>query len=170
MERGWWPSSYKEPRTAATFNLLRNYHLTNLQCQTPPTNFYKVLEQMADGHGVLKLPAREAQWLLMLREYRHIKTAKQIGQAHDPTGILGTAYGSGTMPCRACPHPKQNLPENWQQAPADDRFLYTLFLSEDANFKQKARSRPNNRRDPALEPGWGSFVPNNIYMAEVGKY
>ncbi|KAK1216163.1 hypothetical protein PQX77_021216 [Marasmius sp. AFHP31] len=153
MERGWWPSSYKEPRSAATFNLLRNFHLTNLQCQTPPTDFLKVLEQMGDGHGVTKQPGRDAQWMLMLREYRHIKTAKRIGRSHDPSGIMGAAHGS----------------DNWQQVPDDLKFLFTLFVSGDANFKQKARSRPNDRRDPALGPGWGSFVPNELYMSEVGK-
>ncbi|KAK1221816.1 hypothetical protein PQX77_015369 [Marasmius sp. AFHP31] len=169
MEVGWWPSSYKEPRSAATFCLLRNFHLTNLECQTPPTDFVQVLEQMIDGTGLMKQPDREAQFLLMLREWRHIKTAKRNGRGHDPSGITGTAEGSATVSCRACPHPEKNLPSGWEKAAADDRFLYTLFLAEDANFKQKARSRPNDYRDPPLGPGWGAFVPNDVYMNEVRK-
>ncbi|KAL0563734.1 hypothetical protein V5O48_018330 [Marasmius crinis-equi] len=188
MERGWWPSSYKDPRSAATFTLLRNFHITNLQCQTPPTDFIKVLELMGDGEGFLKQPVhaqpghdatakillsesqdREAQWMLMLRQYRHIKTAKRSGRGHDPAGIAATAHGSTTVPCRACPHPSKNLSSSWQQAPTSDQFLYTLFLAEDANFKQKARARKNDSRDPTLSPGWGCFVPNGVYMTEIGK-
>ncbi|KAK1223408.1 hypothetical protein PQX77_013717 [Marasmius sp. AFHP31] len=169
MEVGWWPSSYKEPRSAATFCLLRNFHLTNLQCQTPPTDFVQVLEQIIDGTGLAKQPDREAQFLLMLRQWRHIKTAKRNGRGHDPSGITGTTYGSATVACQACPHPEMNLLSGWEKAAADDRFLYTLFVAEDANFKQKARSRPNDHRDPPLGPGWGAFVPNDIYMDEVRK-
>ncbi|KAL0567068.1 hypothetical protein V5O48_014920 [Marasmius crinis-equi] len=169
MERGWWPTTNKDPRSAVTFTLLRNFHITNLQCQTPPTDFIKVLELMGDGEGLREQPDRETQWLYVLREYRHIKTAKRFGRGHDPTGIPGTVHGSATVPCRACPHPNKNLTSNWQQAPAEDQFLYTLFLAEDANFKQKARARKNDSRDRNLSPGWGCFVPNDLYMTEVGK-
>ncbi|KAL0069538.1 hypothetical protein AAF712_003196 [Marasmius tenuissimus] len=169
MEMGWWPSLYKEPRSAATFNLLRNYHITNLQGHTPPSDFYESLEQFNDGTGLVKQPGRDAQFMLMLRQWRHIKTAKRIGRGHDPEGVAGTTLGSATVPCRSCPHPGINLPVDWKSAPADKRFLYALFLSEDANFKQKARARPNDYRDPALGPGWGAFVPNGLYMEEVSK-
>ncbi|KAG7087076.1 hypothetical protein E1B28_013058 [Marasmius oreades] len=169
MERGWWPGSYKEPCTAATFNLLCNFHIINLQCQTPPSDFVKALEQITDGYGIVKLPDRAAQFMLVLRQFRNIKMAKRAGRGHDPSGMSGTMYGSATIPCRACPDPHRNLPADWEKAPADDRFLYALFLSEDANFKQKARSRPNNYRDPVLGPGWGCFVPHDIYMEEITK-
>ncbi|KAK1234303.1 hypothetical protein PQX77_002500 [Marasmius sp. AFHP31] len=66
MEFGWWPSSYKEPRSAATFQLLRHFHIINLQGQTPPTDFYQSLAQMTDGTGLEKLPDCEAQFMLML--------------------------------------------------------------------------------------------------------
>ncbi|KAL0056622.1 hypothetical protein AAF712_016774, partial [Marasmius tenuissimus] len=48
-------------------------------------------------------------------------------------------------------------------------FLYSLYLSQDANFKQKARARPNDHRDPALGDGWGAFIPNSIYLEELSK-
>jgi hypothetical protein len=49
------------------------------------------------------------------------------------------------------------------------RFLYALLVSIDANFKQKARSRPGDKNDPVLGPGFGCFVPNNAYMEEISK-
>ncbi|KAL0565976.1 hypothetical protein V5O48_016043 [Marasmius crinis-equi] len=58
---------------------------------------------------------------------------------------------------------------NWDQAATDDQFLYALFLAEDTNFKQKARAQPNDDRDPPLGSGWGVFVPNDVYMEELGK-
>ncbi|KAK1224922.1 hypothetical protein PQX77_012162 [Marasmius sp. AFHP31] len=170
MELGWWPSSYKDPRSAATFNLLRNYHITNLQAQAPPTDFLKALEQITDGSGLKSLPDREAQFLLMLRQWRHIKLAKRCGRCHDPTGVKGTSFGEAAVQCRACPHPNRNLPEGWDKVPKEDGFLHALFLSQDANFKQKARARANDHRDPALGDGWGTFVPNKEYLEEIAKH
>jgi hypothetical protein len=52
----------------------------------------------------------------------------------------------------------------------DFRWLYALILSEDANFKQKARLRSDNAKDPLLGPGWGTFVENEAYLKHVAQY
>ncbi|KAL0568415.1 hypothetical protein V5O48_013569 [Marasmius crinis-equi] len=133
-------------------------------------DFIRSLSQMTDGTGLVALPDRKAQWMNIFWEYRHIKMMKRRGRGHDPEGLAKTPLGSATVICRACPHPDRNLPEGWENVPKDDRFLYALFLSEDANFKQKARARPNDSRDPALGPGWGCFVPNDAYQEELKKH
>jgi len=43
-------------------------------------------------------------------------------------------------------------------------------VAEDANFKQKARLRSNASRDPALGPGWATFVNNEAYLKHLSKY
>ncbi|ESK84379.1 hypothetical protein Moror_10168 [Moniliophthora roreri MCA 2997] len=40
LEVGWWPTSYKEPRSTATLELMWQFHVINLQGQVPPTDFY----------------------------------------------------------------------------------------------------------------------------------
>jgi hypothetical protein len=47
------------------------------------------------------------------------------------------------------------------------RWLYSLILAEDANFKQKARARSNVNNDPPLGPGWGTFVENAAYLRHI---
>jgi hypothetical protein len=42
-------------------------------------------------------------------------------------------------------------------------WLYKIHLAEDANFKQKARARPNDNRDKALFPGGAAFVDNDKF-------
>ena len=49
LEVGWWPSTPLEPQTAATMSLLRHFHVTNLQGQVTPTDFYQTLEQLSSG-------------------------------------------------------------------------------------------------------------------------
>ncbi|KAI3605284.1 hypothetical protein WG66_013037 [Moniliophthora roreri] len=170
LDIGWWPASYKNPQSAATFECLHNFHITNLQGKLAHTDFYRSLEQISDGSGLTSVPDREAQFMTMMREWRHIKTGKRFGRAHDPTGLGGTQEGTCAVPCRACPIPGVNLPENWHQAPASKKWLYSLLLAEDANFKQKARARPNDHRDVPLNPGWGCTVAHKPYLEEMAKY
>ncbi|KAF4572395.1 hypothetical protein EYR36_006897 [Pleurotus pulmonarius] len=42
--------------------------------------------------------------------------------------------------------------------------------SEDANFKQKNRLRSTDGRDPALGPGWATFVAEVPYFAHLSNY
>ena len=56
LEVGWWPSTPLDPQTAATMSLLRLFHVTNLQGQVTPTDFYRTLEQMSSGDGLRNLP------------------------------------------------------------------------------------------------------------------
>ena len=48
------------------------------------------------------------------------------------------------------------------------RFLYTLFLAADANFKLKGKDR--GIHDPELAPGWASFVEEGRYQKHIMQY
>lgn len=58
LEVGWWPSTPLEPQSAATMHLLRSFHTWNLQGQISPTDFYRGLEQLTCGDGLLSIPVR----------------------------------------------------------------------------------------------------------------
>ncbi|EEB89867.1 hypothetical protein MPER_11993, partial [Moniliophthora perniciosa FA553] len=118
LEVGWWPASSKEPRSAATFEVLRHYHVTNCQSHIPTTDYFRAIEQLTDGTSLQKIPDREHQFGIMVRQWRHIKMGKRAGRGHDPSGLAGTERGGTTVLCRACPHPGINLPENWEKSPA----------------------------------------------------
>ena len=47
------------------------------------------------------------------------------------------------------------------------RFIHTLFLSNDANFRLKNRLRPNARPDGPLGPGLGCIVEPQKYLAHI---
>ena len=48
------------------------------------------------------------------------------------------------------------------------RFLNTLFLAVDANFKLKGKDR--GIEDLELAPGWASFVEESRYQEHIVKY
>ena len=73
------------------------------------------------------------------------------------------------------PHPKIGvywISYNWLMlvVTAQFRWLYALFLAEDANFKQKAQLRSDSNKDPPLGPGWGTFVENKPYLEYVSQF
>jgi hypothetical protein len=119
-------------------NVLRLFHIMNLQGHISPTDFYRTLEQMTCGDGLLRIPVsmtphtvaitdvvlfqdRLAQWMLMVRQWRHIKMTKRAGHGHDPSGIDGTSQGGLSVPCRACPHAGINIPDGWENTCPEDQ-------------------------------------------------
>lgn len=66
-----------------------------------------------------RLPA----WMIMIREFRHVKMAKRAGRAYDPGGIAATLPGSLAIPCRACPQPGWNLPPEWETARPEKAYV-----------------------------------------------
>lgn len=49
---------------------------------------------------------------------------KRAGRGHDPTGLAGTQRGGLAVPCRACPLPGVNLPDGWEDAPAEIKSVH----------------------------------------------
>ncbi|KAF8223547.1 hypothetical protein L208DRAFT_1316269 [Tricholoma matsutake] len=108
--------------------------------------------------------------MLTVQEWRHIKSVKRAGWGHNPAGIAGTRPGELAVPCRACPHPGVNLPKGWERADAATVGLYSLILSQDANFCLKGHMRSSDAVDPSLGPGFAYFVKSNEYLAHLSKY
>ncbi|KAF7351520.1 CxC2 domain-containing protein [Mycena sanguinolenta] len=162
LRAGWYPASDERPQTAATFQLLDEFHLHTLQAKTTAYDFYSVLERLTDNTGV-KPPDRYQVFLRMARQYRHLLMLKRAGRGHDPSGVWGTAPGELAVLCPVCPDPKVNLPEDWEKAPPEDQFLYVLFLAIDACFRLKRRMISSEIKDPGLGTGWAYVTENPPY-------
>jgi hypothetical protein len=108
----------------------------------------------------------------MVREWRHLKSLKRAGRGHDFTGVNATSAGECAVLCPACPQPGKNLPEQWKDAPDNQRWLYSLFVGIDANFKLKRKKVSSEKADPSLNQGWSYFVEETTYkefLAEHGN-
>lgn len=109
-----------------------------------------------------------------VRQWRHIKDIKRGAVGHTPTPVDDLADGALAIECPACPHPGRNLPSEWQNESGDKaytlslvsmlqhsltvhcRWLYSLFIAIDANFKLKSKTR--GIKDPELGSGLAYFV------------
>ncbi|KAM6490840.1 hypothetical protein JOM56_013709 [Amanita muscaria] len=93
---------------------------------------------------------------------------KRAGRRHDDSGAK--KEGLCAILCPACPQPGINLPVNWENAPDDTAWLYTLFLTLDANFRMSRKKVSNEEHDPCLTQNWGYFVDNSDYQDHLKTY
>ncbi|KAJ7164821.1 hypothetical protein C8R43DRAFT_1122699 [Mycena crocata] len=169
LRRRWYPASHEIPKSAATFRCLDFFLTVTHQAKTTMYNFYTALERATDGTG-RRPPIRYREFLRMVRQFRHLLMLKQAGRGHDPSGVYGTKPGGLAIECPACPWPDVNLPDGWEDAPPEMRYIYTSFLAFDACFRLKRRMISSFLRDPGLGTGWGYFTeyePFREYLLTV---
>ncbi|KAG6849505.1 hypothetical protein H0H93_007961 [Arthromyces matolae] len=150
LRAGLFPASTIRPKTAATFDLLRNFQLLSFMSKISALEYYQTLVRLTDNTGTRDL--------LMVREWRHIKLLKRGGRGHDTSGVAGTKAGECAVLCPACPLPGINLPENWRSSPPEKEWLYAIFLGIDANFRLKRLNVSSEEKDPGLNHGYAYFV------------
>ncbi|KAG1902615.1 uncharacterized protein F5891DRAFT_1127573 [Suillus fuscotomentosus] len=160
----WFPATVLEPKTTATFKLLRHFHILSFESKT--------LTRLTHNRGVVIVKDHYDALLRMIREWRNITLLKHFGWGHDPAGTGATEQGSCAVLCLACPQPGKNLPENWESAPSETRWLYALFLAIDANFRLACKNVSSDQMDPGLNCGWAYFVKEQQYktfLTDVGR-
>lgn len=55
---GWFPSTTSDPRTAATFRVLRQYHILSFESKVSAYQFYHSLVRQTDNTGLLERKVR----------------------------------------------------------------------------------------------------------------
>ncbi|KAF8125542.1 hypothetical protein K438DRAFT_1535231, partial [Mycena galopus ATCC 62051] len=169
----WWPATVKEPNTCATFALLKLFQILNCLGKLSAYNFLRGLEMTTNHDSLDKPPDRRRPFMHIVRQWREVKRLKRFKRGHAEGGRLATEQGGLALPCRACPQPGRNLPEGWENIPIGPRFLYFLFLAQDANFRLVNRNVSSKEADPILGDGFGYFAKRegeDGYKAHVQKH
>jgi hypothetical protein len=125
LRAGWFPATHERPHTAATFAVLDQFHQETLQAKVTMYDFYGVLEKLTNNVGV-KPPDRYAEFIRLCKEYRHSMMLKRGGRSstYDSSGAEGTKSGELAIECPACPRPGINLPEGWEDAAPEQRYVF----------------------------------------------
>ncbi|KAK7013051.1 hypothetical protein R3P38DRAFT_2639870 [Favolaschia claudopus] len=165
-----WPATTTSPRTAATFSVLRSFHLLSFESKCAALEFYQSLARQTDNLHRRRDKDRYHEFLRMTREWRNVQMLKRAGRGHDPSGVRGTRPGECALLCPACPHPGINLPPDWMQAPEEKQFLYAVFLAIDANFRLRRKEVSSEQKDPGLGNGWAFYCDVVKYMEHVRKH
>ena len=121
-----------------------------------------------------------------VRQWRHLKDIKWGGAGHTSTAVDDLGDGALAIECPACPHPGRNLPPEWENESRDrayvlfniltlehsmtvhHRWLYSLFIAIDANFRLKLKTRGIN--DPELGSGLAYFVNAPKFEAHLKSH
>ncbi|KIK74769.1 hypothetical protein PAXRUDRAFT_19552 [Paxillus rubicundulus Ve08.2h10] len=118
----WFPATSTQPRTAATFHLLKQYHLVSLESKLSAYKFYNALSRLTNNTGLLDVK------------------------------------------------PDINLPDDFQQAPLQQHWLYGLFVAVNANFHLKRKKVSKDAVDPSLSKGWVYFVEELDYKVFLNRH
>ncbi|KAG1864793.1 hypothetical protein F4604DRAFT_1882005 [Suillus subluteus] len=157
LRAAWFQATTADPRTAATFRILEQYHLLSFESKASGYEFYRSIARLTDNTGLHPQKDRYEGFLRMVREWRHLKMLN----------VANTQSGECAVICPACPQPLKNLPDNWKDVTNDKRWLYTLFVAIDANFHLKRRIVSKDSTDPGLSRGWAYFVDETAYKAYI---
>ncbi|KAL0566187.1 hypothetical protein V5O48_015827 [Marasmius crinis-equi] len=156
MRRRIYPSTQGIIRTCASFEVLNLLYMLSLMTKAGTYDLYRTLEKLTNNTGVDVPKSR----------YR----ALQPGRGHETDGIANTKEGDLAILCPSCPQPGVNLPDGWEQAPKEKRFIYALYLCLDFNFWLKNQLVSSWTRDPGLGDGWSYFVPQKPYEEHIAKH
>ncbi|VDB96085.1 unnamed protein product [Peniophora sp. CBMAI 1063] len=159
MRARWWPSTWSRPKTVVTHSTLRLYHAMAMQGKINMYDFYNGIVRITDG--VVRVKSSYKAFVRCVRMFRHLRQAKRAGVAQMPNGVDDVKPGDTALPCPACPRPGVNLPDGWENAPPEERFLYALLIAIDANFKLKMKDK--GAKNIELGDGWSFFVGNEEY-------
>ncbi|KAJ7825975.1 hypothetical protein B0H14DRAFT_3088526 [Mycena olivaceomarginata] len=162
LRGGWYPASEERPQTCMTFEALELFHIVTLQAKMTMYDYYRSLERLTRNDGV-QPPDRYQVFIRICREYRHLLLLKRGGRGHDPGGAKATKSGDLAVRCPACPRPGVNLPDDWEMASNEDKFLYIIFFALDACFRLKRLMISSELKDPGLGTGWAYMLENTAF-------
>ncbi|KAJ6494502.1 hypothetical protein C8R45DRAFT_1135355 [Mycena sanguinolenta] len=164
-----YPATMLHPSSAATFRVLRQFHMQSFESKCSAYEFYNALARQTNNTGNFQPRDRYREFLRMTREWRHLQMLKRSARAHIPDGVHHIQGGACALLCPACPQPGKNLPMNgdWKSAAQERRFLYGLFLAIDANFRMKRKQMSSEEADPGLNNGAAFFSEVKAYMEHV---
>ncbi|KAJ7511017.1 hypothetical protein B0H11DRAFT_1701219 [Mycena galericulata] len=169
----WWPATVLAPNTCATFAVLRLFQIINCLGKLSAYDFLRGLEMCTNHDGLDKPPDRRKPFMHIVRQWREVKRMKRAKRGHDGGGVRATQQGELAILCRACPQPGWNLPADWEKIDPFYRFIYFLFLAQDANFRLSNRTVSSEVADPILGDGMGYFCKRegeDGYKAHIAKH
>ncbi|KAF7373737.1 hypothetical protein MSAN_00584800 [Mycena sanguinolenta] len=167
-----YPATTLRPSSAASFNVLRKFHMHSFESKCSAYEFYNALARETNNTGDFQPRDRYREFLRMTREWRNLQMLKRSGRAHIPDGVKDIEAGACALLCPACPQPGKNLPPDgdWKSVPFVKRFLYALFLAIDANFRMKRKQVSSEDADPGLNNGAAFFSEVHTYMEHVREH
>ncbi|KAJ7729882.1 hypothetical protein B0H14DRAFT_3518187 [Mycena olivaceomarginata] len=164
LSYGWFPSTPDAPKSAIMISALKLFHAVSLQGKTTVYHFFNALAKITDNTGSRAFKRRYQLALRVVREWRSLRALKRGGMGNDPDRCAAeTRSGELAVDCIACPKVGVNLPDGWESAPPEKRFLYAVYWAIDACFRLKRKMISSWAADPSIQDGWAYFTAWKSY-------
>ena len=85
LRSAWWPATPLDPRSAATFTLMRQFHYLNLQGNITAYDFYRGLEFQTDGRLCNNFPVCSMSGVELI--YANTYTGSSSGMDDDDSRV-----------------------------------------------------------------------------------
>ncbi|KAG1847069.1 hypothetical protein F4604DRAFT_1688189 [Suillus subluteus] len=162
FEMGLFPASFLEPKTAFTFDALREFLLDNLECGTSAMNYYSKLRRMITSVFPHLVSDHYRELMRVVRQWRKLNLMRWNGFGHQDKQATPSDLA---LFCPACPQPGINvsLPtgdtmecnECDMETPS---WLYSRSLVMDGNFKGEHLHFANPSDEVSLMDGCGYMI------------
>ncbi|KZP29241.1 hypothetical protein FIBSPDRAFT_727629, partial [Athelia psychrophila] len=165
FREGLFPATQTKPETAFTFDLLDYFWVDMMECKTANQSFIRKLGRITNPDFPEDSPQLYHQLMYCSRSYRDLVTRVTFGYGHNLAEEPGV--GSLALFCPACPQPGFNLPDNWEDDPA--QYAYKRQIVNDGNFKAQNSHSARPDKDVCLNDGEGYMVAEQPYQEYLSK-
>ncbi|EFI28001.1 hypothetical protein CC1G_14493 [Coprinopsis cinerea okayama7 len=157
-----YPASVKTVRTVATFELLDDYHMNQVECHSSTYHYFAKLRRVTNKAFPQTVPNRYRELARMGRQWIHLKNLKWFGFGH---GDQVPADGDLALFCSACPQKGVNVPEEeWDELP--DSLKLRSFVA-DGNFSCVHQRQRAANKDVWITSGTGFMTERTAYAAHI---
>jgi hypothetical protein len=151
LSYGWYPATPDDPQSAITISTLKLFHAVSLQGKTTAYHFFNALAKITEntGSNAFKVDScfcfsfvgmssdeitqcRYQLALRVVRQWRNLRALKRGGMGNDPDRRTSETHeGELAVDCLACPKAGVNLPEGWERAPVEMRYVLVYLSHRD---------------------------------------
>ncbi|KAJ7652290.1 hypothetical protein B0H17DRAFT_1163665 [Mycena rosella] len=167
------PATTRDPHTAFTVNMLKQFQLHNLESKKAAYDYLGAIRRLSDNSFTADVPNPYAAFLCVVRVFNFLTLKKRTGQFHGIDSILShRPSGNLLVWCPACPEPGFNSDPNCPKTPHDLRYDCILGLGThlnqsqrtlDGNFQCNQFNKNTDPNDISLCAGKGYFPPDSEY-------
>ncbi|KAJ7714457.1 hypothetical protein B0H14DRAFT_2546347 [Mycena olivaceomarginata] len=166
MRSGMFPATAKDPHTAFTINMLKDFQLHNFESKKAAYDYLGAIRRLTDNSFTADVPNPYAAFLRVVRVFNFLTLRKRSGQFHGIDDVLShRPAGNLLVWCPACPEPAFNSDPNCPKTPVHlRRHLNQTQRTLDGNHQCNQFSKNTDSDDVSLCAGKGYFPPESEYQ------
>ncbi|KAK7045235.1 CxC2 domain-containing protein [Favolaschia claudopus] len=169
MRAGMFPATAKDPHTAFTIQMLKDFQLHNFESKKAAYDHLGAIRRLTDNSFTADVPNPYAAFLCVVRVFNYLTLVKRSGQLHEIDTILSHRPSNLLVWCPACPEPGFNSDRNCPKTPSHLRHLNQSQRTLDGNHQCNQYSKNNDPDDVSLCNGKGYFPLDSEYQEYLKK-